>query len=279
MESTFQKISRKTGKKPSSCKCQLCKSQCRTPCLPTPEDVQWLTDAGYADRLMITDWGAGIMMGVYQKVITMIAPRKEANGYCTFYRDGLCELHDKRLKPTEGKLSHHTTSRTNFDPKRSLAWNVAKEWLQLSEYQVHEMLEFAQSSMVNAITTTHALDFEAAPWEYDPIQFTRFRIGTCEGIWAVTDDSYDIVTVVNNQPGNAHLQDVFEWFEYACRRDGKSLRVLELLNDQFKAHLINKRGFTDIGNNNLEKRMDNGQKEIKEEAPAGSAYGGDGSEV
>lgn len=58
---------------------------------------------------------------------------KVGNGWCTFYHDGKCELHDKGLKPTEGKLSHHTIKLDNWDPKRSISWLVAKEWLDMPE--------------------------------------------------------------------------------------------------------------------------------------------------
>ena len=39
-ETTIEKIIRITGRKPVSCQCALCKSQCqRTPCLGTPQDI------------------------------------------------------------------------------------------------------------------------------------------------------------------------------------------------------------------------------------------------
>ena len=38
-ETQLQRIIRKTGRKPVQCKCQLCKQQCHTPCLGTPQDI------------------------------------------------------------------------------------------------------------------------------------------------------------------------------------------------------------------------------------------------
>jgi len=32
------------------------------------------------------------------------------------------------LKPTEGKLSHHSIKVDNWTPRKSISWNVAKEW-------------------------------------------------------------------------------------------------------------------------------------------------------
>lgn len=128
-ESTLHYIMRKSGRKPSVCNCDRCKAQCHTPCLGTPEDIERLIKAGYGDRLALTEWVAGVLMGVCKEPIKMIQARLEDNGWCTFYHDGLCELHDKGLKPTEGRLSHHSLKIDNYNPKKSLSWLIAKEWL------------------------------------------------------------------------------------------------------------------------------------------------------
>lgn len=113
--------------------------------------------------------------------------------------------------------------------------------------------------MSNVIATEHNLDFEIAPWEYghldETIVWKRFRIGTCEGVWSSNDKSYLILAVTNNRPGNGHLNDVFQWFEFSCQRDNKSLKILEVWNVDFKKHLLLSRGFKDIGANNLEKEF------------------------
>lgn len=127
-ETSFQRIMRKTGRKPVQCKCQLCKMQCHTPCLGTPEDIERIIDAGYSDKLAATYWVAGMVMRVIDFPVPMIQP-VDGEDYCAFFQNGLCELHDKGLKPTEGRLSHHSISLDNFKPSKSIAWNVAKEWL------------------------------------------------------------------------------------------------------------------------------------------------------
>lgn len=98
------------------------------PCLGTPEDIEKIIDAGYGERIMSTAWGAGIMMGVNNQVIEMYQAEQRSSG-CTFFKDGLCELHDLGLKPTEGKLSHHSITTENTVKTKGLSWNVAKEWL------------------------------------------------------------------------------------------------------------------------------------------------------
>lgn len=131
MESALARIIRKSGRKPVSCKCLSCQSQCkREPCLGTPVDIAKIKEAGFADRIFPTLWGAGILMGVTTEIIEMEQPLfDKAKGSCTFFNNGLCELHDLGLKPTEGKLSHHTIKRDNYNPSRSLTWLVAKTWI------------------------------------------------------------------------------------------------------------------------------------------------------
>ena len=109
--------------------------------------------------------------------------------------------------------------------------------------------------MNNAIQTKHNLDFEACPWDLNP-KFALFRIGTCEGQWFSTPESYCIVAVINNEPKNGHLEDVFQWFEYSCKRDKKSLRIMEFFNQRFKRHCILKRGFKEVkGTNDVIKKF------------------------
>lgn len=139
--SPLQRIIMKTGRKPIECKCHLCKRQCHTPCLGTPQDILRLMDAGYTDRLKPTDWLAGVVMGVTKEPILLIQPEcldgaysglidLGVNSHCTFQReDGLCELHDKGLKPTEGRLSHHSVKLDNWKPSKSISWAVVQEWL------------------------------------------------------------------------------------------------------------------------------------------------------
>lgn len=94
--------------------------------------------------------------------------------------------------------------------------------------------------------SSHKLDFECAP---DPtgaalgMNSQRFRIGTCTGQWGTVTNGYYIMSVLNSCPGNGHFDDVLEWFEMSCKRDGYNLFVLECMNKGFYEHLISKRGF------------------------------------
>lgn len=127
----FQKIVRKSGMKPVNCKCHSCKLQCQAACLGLPEDMVALVEAGYADRLVRKE-----IDNDYTILKPMYDPAKMA---CTFFTDGLCELHDKGLKPTAGKLSHHT--QTNTNPTKTIAYLVRKQWKIIDEKYVSKVIE------------------------------------------------------------------------------------------------------------------------------------------
>ncbi len=126
-ETTFEKIIRKSGMKPRECKCQQCKSQCQQPGFGTPEDMFKIIAAGYGKRV-----GRVKFQG-----IEIIVPIKE-NGNCTFFKDGLCELHDQGLKPTVCKLSHHSTEKIN--PKKLIARFVLREW-QAPKEEIYKLVD------------------------------------------------------------------------------------------------------------------------------------------
>lgn len=130
--------------------------------------------------------------------------------------------------------------------------------------------------MNNAIQTTHNLDFLVAPWKlpkwarllvrlklireddsYPDIKWWLFRIGTCEGQWRATPEAFEILSIVNMQKGNGHLDDVFEWFEFSCKRNKLPLRILRFHNERFKQYLISQRGFKAINDQDLEKTWNN----------------------
>lgn len=95
---------------------------------------------------------------------------------------------------------------------------------------------------MNECITTHRLDFESKPWNFHP-SIQCFKIGTCHGQWYVSGRIYTILTIINECPGNGHLDDVFQWFENSAKRDKYGLAVNEIMNERFYQHLVKKRGF------------------------------------
>ncbi len=98
----------------------------------------------------------------------------------------------------------------------------------------------------NAIITTHKLDFESADSPYNILgigEHKLFRIGTCTGQWGSAKGCFYILSVINHEEGNGHLEDVFEWFEFACKESKRNLLVLACFNERFYRHLLWHRGF------------------------------------
>ena len=119
-ESALHRIMRKTGRKPVECRCKACQAQCKTPCLGTPDDILRLIGAGYGERLKMTYWCVGMLLGKINYSIPMVQAIQTDKG-CTFFHDGRCELHAKGLKPTEGRLSHHTITQENMKFSKMLS--------------------------------------------------------------------------------------------------------------------------------------------------------------
>lgn len=107
---------------------------------------------------------------------------------------------------------------------------------------------------MNNFKSKNNLDFESTsqPTHWD---FYGFKVGTCHGLWRTSNKSYEILAIVNEKPNNGHLDDVFEWFENSAKRDNYNILVLELWNERFMDHLINKKGFTKIDNSNIIKKF------------------------
>jgi len=119
---------------------------------------------------------------------------------------------------------------------------------------------------MNAIQTTHKLDFESRPWTpsikafgINPNNTQEFRVGTITGQWFFSPKTRTlcILSIVNEKPGNGHLDDVFMWFEYSAKTHKCPLVIMEFMNDRFKKHCIEKRGFIPMpGTDHLVKIFD-----------------------
>lgn len=129
---------------PNSCNCKICQTMCeKTPCIPTPKDVKKLVKAGYKDKLDIAYWGVGMLIGIHNYPITIIAPNKKSNGHCVFYSNGLCELHDKKLKPLEGKLANCSDlpAKTIEEVKEKPLFKIIEQWEKLNISQINNLLK------------------------------------------------------------------------------------------------------------------------------------------
>lgn len=118
------------------CQCTECQSYCQRPCWPTPQEAMRLMDAGHGKRLMLDWWQGeavaegnpvGILCGGLKGHEGKIAPYwPESIEGCTFFVDGLCQLHDTGLKPFQAMVVHHSDTHERVTQLRILiveAWN------------------------------------------------------------------------------------------------------------------------------------------------------------
>lgn len=107
---------------------------CQRPCWGMPEDIQKLIDAGYSNRLMLDYWvgdhyehGGNIeilcpALKGFENGHAPWMPRDERG--CTFWNHlELCDLHDKDLKPFEGKMAMHDKESSQYHQQVAMAWN------------------------------------------------------------------------------------------------------------------------------------------------------------
>lgn len=102
------------------CSCKTCVKMCEhRPCWGTPEEIKKIIDAGYGSRLMMDYW-----VGVGEEDTDVPSPaivgyegRRAPfipQGRCTFLNaENLCELHDKGLKPLEGRVADCKSGSSN----------------------------------------------------------------------------------------------------------------------------------------------------------------------
>jgi hypothetical protein len=115
-----------------SCTCEVCKEMCRRPCWGTPADIEKIIHAGYGKRLMLYFYDKNI-----KDSIELLTPAqkggegrtlhteyfKRHGASCTFQdKRGLCILHDRDLKPSEGR------SATCAGPGALCRDEIANEW-------------------------------------------------------------------------------------------------------------------------------------------------------
>jgi len=95
--------------KESVCSCEKCKQMCaHSVCIPTPEEARELMRRGYVNRMSQYTFMDGESYLAPSPAGLEGAHLSHTNmGACTFFKDGLCELHDKGLKPLEGRLANH----------------------------------------------------------------------------------------------------------------------------------------------------------------------------
>lgn len=137
---------------PQECSCERCKKMCHAPCCGSVEDFEKLIDAGFADRLMFDNLpsypndGGDMLKPALKGYGGQQAPWATSSiAGCTFWdKNGLCQLHNLGLKPTQGKIALHENphdyidqyseiSKEDWESERGLA--LIERWKKLVNYQ------------------------------------------------------------------------------------------------------------------------------------------------
>lgn len=95
------------------CACERCSRMCQGPCCGTPQEMRKIIEAGFGGRLMFDEGPGGpdLLKPALRGFEGEYAPwQTRSEDGCTFWKDGLCELHDIGLKPIQGRLAHHDLS-------------------------------------------------------------------------------------------------------------------------------------------------------------------------
>lgn len=94
--------------------------------------------------------------------------------------------------------------------------------------------------------SSHKLKFFTAPHIVGgaPSGMEKFEIGTVHGLWVQSRMSIDIFACINDEPGNGHMDDVFEWFFEIAKEGALAVRIVNVSAVKFRNDLIEKWGFT-----------------------------------
>jgi len=64
----------------------------------------------------------------------------------------------------------------------------------------------------------------------------QFQTGTCHGQYRICD-AVELITIINEEPGNGDFQKAMGWFESIAVNEHKDLRVVEIFNNSLKNNL------------------------------------------
>jgi len=98
-----------------------------------------------------------------------------------------------------------------------------------------------------------SLPFQSRPWHRDPT-WNDAHVGTVCIQWRCTPEAYEILCIVNGEPGNGHFQQAMLWFEQSCIRNNRYLRIREVWNKTLAMKLV-KHGFTYAQGDDMVKRF------------------------
>lgn len=117
----------------NECSCSICKSMChKAPCIGTPDDIEKIKSAGFGHKIADTVVLNPITLAVFEQGLVEIeAPVfDDSRGCCSFLTEnGLCELHDLGLKPTEGRVSSCSSDTRRISLVKDCYIYILQKWM------------------------------------------------------------------------------------------------------------------------------------------------------
>jgi hypothetical protein len=104
------------------CDCEDCQSMCARPCWPTPAEADAIILAGYGSTLTLTAW-----YGCSDHGDIDVARPRTIEEWCVFLDEGRCALHDRGLKPIEGRVATHKDRPEGY-PSGDIHEHIAAMW-------------------------------------------------------------------------------------------------------------------------------------------------------
>lgn len=93
-----------------SCSCEVCKSFCKRPGWWTPEQTKEIIKVGYYNKIMLEispELTFGVLSPAFKGCEMNIAINLFKENWCTFYHNGLCDLHNTPYLPLECAFCNH----------------------------------------------------------------------------------------------------------------------------------------------------------------------------
>lgn len=129
---TNEEIVTQSGVQPSQCDCNECVSMChKAPCLGTPQDIAKLYWMGYGKHLATIIVASPEVVKYFGNPVEVIGIEFDnEKGHCCMLKDGKCMLHDKGIKPLEGKLANHSLEDKGVKVSPTLL--ILAQWIQVN---------------------------------------------------------------------------------------------------------------------------------------------------
>jgi len=95
--------------------------------------------------------------------------------------------------------------------------------------------------------SSHKLKFKTAPHVIAgaPTGMEKYEVGTVHGLWHQSSMSVDVFALINEKPGNGHVDDALEWFFAIAKEGALGVRVVNITAEAFRQTLINEWGFSE----------------------------------